>query len=161
ADGSPANPQSEISNPKFTNSLGMEFSRVPKGKSWLGGGGGTPGEKEVEFKDDFYLGVYPVTQAQWVDVMGENPSQFSRTGANKEAVRDIPDADLKRFPVECVSWDDAQAFLAKLNERDKQAGWQYRLPTEAQWEYACRGGPIERDASASHYYFDQPTNELL
>ena len=130
--------------PTFTNSLGMEFVLVPKGKSWLGGGGGKPGDKEVEITHDFYLGKYEVTQEEWEKVMGSNPSHFSRTGGGKDAVKDIADAELKRFPVENVSWDDAQLFLERLNKREKEAGWVYRLPKEAEWEYACRGGPMCR-----------------
>jgi serine/threonine protein kinase/Tol biopolymer transport system component len=62
----------------FTNTLGMEFVRVPKGKSWLGGGGGRPGTREVEFKEDFYLGKFEVTQGEWEVVMdGSRPSFFS------------------------------------------------------------------------------------
>src|SRR4029077_12981917 len=60
----------------FTNSLGMEFVLVPKGKSWLGGGGGKPGDKEVEILEDFYLGEYEVTQEEWEKLTGLNPSQF-------------------------------------------------------------------------------------
>ena len=92
--------------PTFKNSIGMEFVIVPKGKSWLGGGKGKLGDKEVEIPADFYLGKYEVTQEEWEKVMGENPSWFSRTGDGKDAVKDITDADLKRFPVEKVSWDD-------------------------------------------------------
>ena len=66
------------------------------------GGGGKPGEKEVEIAHDFYLGKYEVTQEEWQKVMGNKPSYFSRTGPGKDAVTDIPDSDLKRFPVENV-----------------------------------------------------------
>ncbi len=76
----------------------MEFALVPKGKSWLGGGGGKPGEQEVEIKQDFYLGVYEVTQEEWEKVTGKNPSEFSRNGIKKIVVIEIADADLKRFP---------------------------------------------------------------
>ena len=146
----------------FTNSLGMEFVLVPKGKSWLGGGGGKPGDKEVEIAHDFYLGKYEVTQEEWEKVTGIKPSQFSRTGDGKDAVKDIADAELKRFPVERVSWDDAQSFLELLNRREKEAGWVYRLPKEAEWEYACRGGPLsDKFESAYDFYFDKPTNQLL
>ena len=69
----------------------------------------------------FYLGRYPVTQAQWQAVMGKNPSRF--IGANR--------------PVERVSWQDCQAFLGQLH---RLTGRAFRLPTEAQWEYAARGG---------------------
>jgi formylglycine-generating enzyme required for sulfatase activity len=147
---------------RFKNSLGMEFALVPKGKAWLGGGGGKPGAKEAEITDDFYLGVYEVTQEEWERVMGTNPSHFSRTGGGKDRVQGIPDAELKRFPVDSVSWDDAQTFLAKLNERDKQAGWMYRLPKEAEWEYACRGGPLPNRADYNfNYYLQSPTDALL
>ena len=71
----------------------------------------------------FALGKYPVTQAQWKKVMGNNPSDFSSGG--------------DQCPVENVSWDDAQAFIQKLNQ---QTGHTYRLPSEAEWEYACRAG---------------------
>ncbi|MDR3217987.1 MAG: SUMF1/EgtB/PvdO family nonheme iron enzyme [Dysgonamonadaceae bacterium] len=70
---------------------------------------------------DFYIGKYEVTQAQWKAVMDSNPSYFK--GDN--------------LPVERVSWNDVQAFIRKINT---QTGKNYRLPTEAEWEYACRGG---------------------
>jgi formylglycine-generating enzyme required for sulfatase activity len=64
---------------------------------------------------DFYLGKYEVTQEEWEKVTGGlTPSWFSRTGDGKDAVKDIADAELKRFPVEQVSWDDAQVFLERL-----------------------------------------------
>ena len=75
---------------------------------------------------DFYIGKYEVTQAQWKAVMGSNPSKFK--GDN--------------FPVEQVSWNDVQAFINRLNE---QTGKQYRLPTEAEWEFAARGGSNSRN----------------
>jgi formylglycine-generating enzyme required for sulfatase activity/serine/threonine protein kinase len=146
----------------FTNSLGMEFVLVPKGKSWLGGGGGSAGDKEVVIAHDFYLGKYEVTQEEWKTVTGLTPSSFSRTGGGKDAVKDIADAELNLFPVEHVSWDDAQVFLERLNQREKEAGWVYCLPKAAEWEYACRGGPLsDKSESAYDFYFDKPTNQLL
>lgn len=145
----------------FTNDLGMQFVLVPMGKSWLGGGKNRLGEKEVEIAADFYLGKYEVTQEEWQKVMGENPSWFSRGNEGRDAVINIPDADLKRYPVERVSWDDCQAFVAKLNERVKETGWIYRLPTSPEWQYACRGGPMSNKTdSAFDFYFAQPTNSL-
>ncbi len=76
--------------------------------------------------NDFEMGQYEVTQALWEAVMGENPSWFM---------------DCAQCPVEQVSWDDIQVFLKRLNE---QTGSQYRLPTEAEWEYAARGGQQSR-----------------
>jgi serine/threonine protein kinase/formylglycine-generating enzyme required for sulfatase activity len=150
------------SPPTFKNSLGMEFVIVPKGKSWLGGGKDKLGDQEVEFPADFYLGKYEVTQEEWTQVMGENPSHFSRTGEGKDAVKDIPDADLQRFPVEMVSWDQCQLFVEGLNKLEKQTGWIYRLPTELEWEHACRGGGGRPAPEYEFdYYFGQPTNTLL
>jgi formylglycine-generating enzyme required for sulfatase activity len=147
--------------PTFKNSIGMEFVIVPKGRSWLGGGKDRLGDKEVEIPADFYLGKYEVTQEEWEKVMGENPSFFSRKGTGRDAVKDISDADLKRFPVEVVSWDDCQIFVEKLNKLEKEAGWVYRLPKETEWEYACRGGPMsDKRDSAFHFYFARPTNTL-
>ncbi len=147
--------------PRFKNRLGMEFALVGKGTAWLGGGGDKLGGRKVEIPYDFYLGVYEVTQEEWQAVTGLTPSFFSRQGEGGPAVKDIPDARLKRFPVECVSWDDAQAFLSRLNDQAKESGWLYRLPTEAEWEYACRGGPrADRFDSAFDYYFEKPMRRL-
>jgi serine/threonine protein kinase/formylglycine-generating enzyme required for sulfatase activity len=154
-------PKAPDGPPAFKNSIGMEFVKVPKGTGWLGGGAGKPGDTRAEFKQDFYLGKYKVTQDEWEKVIGTNPSHFSRTGGGRDAVKDISDADLRRFPVEMVSWDDCQEFIRRLNEKAKDSGWVYRLPTEAEWEYACRGGPIPKADSAFDYYFAKPTNALL
>ncbi len=144
--------------PANTNSIGMEFVKVPKGTGWLGGGAGKQGETKVEFKEDFYLGKYEVTQGEWETITGLTPSAFKRGNV---AVNDISDADLKRFPVESVSWDDCQVFIERLNKREKEVGWVYRLPKESEWEYACRGGPVDPRTSAFDFYFAKPTNTLL
>jgi formylglycine-generating enzyme len=82
---------------------------------------------------DFYLSTYPITQMEWAGTMGTNPSAHSNCGIN--------------CPVENVSWNDIQEFLRKLNRR---TGKQYRLPTEAEWEYAARsGGKTEEWAGTS------------
>ena len=80
---------------------------------------------QVMVSQGFWLGQTEVTQGQWAAVMGSNPSSFKGDD----------------LPVESVSWEDAQAFVAKLNQSAAlPAGWKYALPTEAQWEYACRAG---------------------
>jgi formylglycine-generating enzyme required for sulfatase activity len=81
---------------------------------------------QVTLSRGFWLGKCEVTQAQWERVMGSNPSLFE--GSNR--------------PVEQVSWEDVQEFIGKLNQSDAQA--EYRLPTEAEWEYACRAGTTTR-----------------
>jgi formylglycine-generating enzyme required for sulfatase activity len=138
----------------------MRFVKVPKGTFWMGGASDKPPPRQVVIHKDFELAAYTVTQEQWQAVMGNNPSHFSRQGEGKDAVKDVPDADLKRFPVECVSWDDAQAFIKKLNEREKGRGWVYRLPTEGEWEYACRGGATSKEVCSFDFYFARPTNDL-
>jgi sulfatase modifying factor 1 len=90
-------------------------------------------QNQVTLTKGFYLGKYEVTQAQWERVMGNNPS-YSK-GADR--------------PVEQVSWNDAVEFCKKLTEMEKKAGrvpqgMSYQLPTEAQWEYACRAGTTTR-----------------
>jgi formylglycine-generating enzyme required for sulfatase activity len=138
----------------------MKFVKVPRGTFWMGGGSSEPPTKQVEIKEDFELAAYIVTQEQWQAVMGRNPSHFSRHGAGKDKVTDIGDADLKKFPVEQVSWDDVQEFLRKLNEVQKGKGWLYRLPSEAEWEYACRNAATTKEECSFDFYFDKPTNDL-
>lgn len=75
-------------------------------------------------------------------------------------VKDIKDEDLKHFPVESVSWEDCQEFIKKLNEQEKGKGWVYRLPSAAEWEYACRGGATSEEECSYHFYFAKPTNDL-
>jgi len=88
-------------------------------------------QHRVRITEPFYLGKYQITQEQWEAVMGGNPSRFPGP----------------RNPVEQVSWEDCQAFLGKLNERYPSPGAIFRLPTEAEWEYACRAG------SSTHWCF--------
>lgn len=129
------------------NTLGMEFAYIPAGSFMMGSSDteiqqafdnarGNLGEKakrewftpegpqrRVTIGSDIYLGRYEVTQAQWQAVMGTNPSKFS---------------DCAQCPVERVSWNDIQEFINKLNARND--GYSYRLPSEAEWEYAARAG---------------------
>jgi formylglycine-generating enzyme required for sulfatase activity len=147
----------------FTNSLGMEFVRIPAGKSWLGGGGGKPGTREVEFRDDFYLGTTEITQGQWEAVMdGSRPSYFQRGDPRTlELFEGLTDSALSQLPVEAVTWDHAQEFVKGLNEKAGDSGWVYRLPTSDEWEYAARGGPmVDQAESGFDFYLDQPTNTL-
>lgn len=99
--------------------MSMEFCHIPSGTFRMGRLGNF---YRVTLSKGFYLGKYPVTQDQWETVMGNNPSDFKGT----------------KYPVEQVSWDDCQEFVRRLNEMTGQS--KYRLPTEAEWEYACRAG---------------------
>jgi len=95
-----------------------------------------PDEKpqhRVRITKPFYLGKYLVTQEQWQAVMGGNPSQFKGL----------------RKPVDSVSWDDCQKFLDKLNAKFATRPGKFRLPSEAQWEYACRA-----ESTTRHYFGD-------
>jgi formylglycine-generating enzyme required for sulfatase activity len=128
--------QVPISFTVMSGPYGLEFVTIPAGEFLMG----TPDDaahanvpdydftKErpvhlVAISEFFELGEFEVTQGQWMAVMGSNPSYF--TGDNS-------------FPVESVSWNDVQPFIATLNALND--GYQYRLPTEAEWEYACRAG---------------------
>jgi formylglycine-generating enzyme required for sulfatase activity/serine/threonine protein kinase len=88
----------------------------------------------VTITKPFYMGKFPVTQEQYAQITGGNPSWFSKGGGGKAAVAGL---DTRPFPVEQVSWADATAFCAKLAE---WTGRKARLPSEAEWEYACRAG---------------------
>jgi formylglycine-generating enzyme required for sulfatase activity len=120
----------------------MEFVLILPGRFHMGA---PPGEKgrmpneeyrEVEITKPFYLAKYPVTQEQYEALMGANPSAFSAAGNSKDNVSGL---ETRRHPVESVSWEDAKACCAKLNEKDPRRR-PFRLPTEAEWEYACRAG---------------------
>ena len=110
-----------------TNSIGMKFVWIPPGNFVMGspkeekGRGSDEIQHKVTLTKGFYMGVYTVTQEQWKEVMGNNPSRFVE----------------KNLPVDSVSWFGCQEFIKKLREKDKRL---YRLPTEAEWEYACRAG---------------------
>ena len=139
--------------------LGMKFVRLPKGTFYMGWDGAKKGTK-TEIKKEFEIAIHTVTQGQWQFIMGSNPSYFSQDGAGKESVKNIPDDDLKQFPVENVSWDMVQEFIKKLNERERGKGRLYRLLTEAEWEYSCRGGATSEADCSFHFYSDKPTNDL-
>ena len=125
----------------ITNSIGMKLALIPAGEFLMGSPETEEGRRDdegpqhiVRITQPFYLGVYPVTQAEYERVMGTNPSYFSPNGGGKSQVSG---QDTSRFPVEKVSWEDAMEFCRRLSA---QEGGQYSLPTEAQREYACRGG---------------------
>lgn len=113
---------------EVTNSLGMKLMLIPPGEFQMG----SPADEAEHSSDEsqhhvrltqpYYLGKFEVTQAEYEKVMGGNPSRFT--------------GDARR-PVETVSWHDAVEFCRRLSEREQKS---YRLPTEAQWEYACRAG---------------------
>ena len=116
----------------WSNSLGMEFVWVPAGSFLMG----SPREEEgrhsnerphwVRVSEGFSIKTCAVTQGEWETVMGDNPSCFQKCGPC--------------CPVERVSWDDAQQYIRRLNRRESGRGKRYRLPTEAEWEYAARAG---------------------
>ncbi|MBE9143136.1 formylglycine-generating enzyme family protein [Planktothrix mougeotii] len=112
----------------LNGTLSLELVEVPKGTFIMGSPSDEVGHlsseeplRQVKFKKSFYMSRSPITQEQWETVMGYNPSTFK--GQN--------------LPVETVSWKEAQKFC---NELSKQTGREYRLPSEAEWEYACRAG---------------------
>jgi formylglycine-generating enzyme required for sulfatase activity/serine/threonine protein kinase len=117
----------------LVNSIGIELKLIPAGAFTMGQAGSDSDETphEVTLTQPFYIGVYEVTNAQWQRVMGSVPR-------NREDGDDLPVAN--------VSWDDANEFCRRLSAlaEEKQAGRVYRLPTEAEWEYACRAGTTKQ-----------------
>jgi formylglycine-generating enzyme required for sulfatase activity len=115
----------------------MRLKLLPAGNFTMGEGSDA---HQVTLTKPFYLGIYEVTQEEYQRVMGSNPSHFK--GA--------------RNPVAQVSWDDAVEFCRKLSAmpEEKKAGRAYRLPTEAEWEYACRAG------STTEYCFGDNESQL-
>ena len=121
----------------YTNSIGMEFVLIPAGTFLMGDGSDRKKtQHQVTINQSFYLGKYEVTQGQWAAVFGKNPRNF--VGPN--------------YPVTQVSWNDAQIFIRKLNE--KEGHTRYRLPTEAEWEYSARAG------TTTEYSFGNNANLL-
>jgi formylglycine-generating enzyme required for sulfatase activity len=155
-----------------SNSIGMRLVRIPPGKFLMGSPQGEEGrdgneiQHEVENTRGFYLGAFEVTQGQFAAVMGAHPSYHSRDGktlpttkyylANPAGDESAP-SDTRDHAVENVTWDDAVAFCEKLSAlpAEKAAGRVYRLPTEAEWEYACRAG-----ASTAYHYGASPSSCL-
>lgn len=121
------------------NSLGIEFAYVPPGSFRMGLDDGYKWEKPVHLvtiKSGFWMGRTEVTQGQWRQVMGTTPKQ--QRDLDYPSDRPVENGLGDNYPMFYVSWDDAQAFIRKLNE--KNDGFDYSLPTEAEWEYACRAG---------------------
>jgi formylglycine-generating enzyme required for sulfatase activity len=121
----------------LANGIRLEMVSLPAGKFLMGSSESDYEKPQHQVKvNSFAIGKYPITQAQYQAVMGNNPSGFKNNPQN---------------PVEKVSWNDAQAFCQKLSQI---TGKTYRLPTEAEWEYACRAGTTTR------YYFGDDANQL-
>lgn len=137
--GSNSPPRVESDDSLYVNSIGMTFEYVPPGRFQMGSEHGEIDEQPVHgvhITEGFYIGTYEVTQAQWNQLMADNPSYFE--GVN--------------LPVENVNWYQVQAFIDSLNEREETT--LYRLPTEAEWEYATRG---ETD---TRFYFGSTSDSL-
>lgn len=163
----PARPQGPVRGKGvLINSIGMKLVPIPAGEFVMGSPDGEENtgndehpQHRVQITRPIYLGVYEVTQSQYKTVMGVNPSWFSPSGRGKDEVAGL---STNGHPVERVSWLDAVTFCNRLSEREGRKpfyeidgervrvpdwnGRGYRLPTEAEWEYACRGGTHTRYA---------------
>ena len=136
-------PAPSSSQKTYTNSIGMDFVLIPAGSFDMESPSGEDGRAsdespvhKVKIPDSFYMGKYEVTQKQWREVMGDNPSYFKGDD----------------LPVEKVSWNDAQDFIKKLNQKEGEN--EYRLPSEAEWEYAARAG------TTTQYSFGDDVSKL-
>lgn len=142
--------------PTLPNSVGMHLVSIPAGRFVMGSPADEPGRRERETQREvelaaFYLSQCEVTQTQYANVVGTNPSAFAKTGSRATQVAGVETDD---FPVESVTWAQANEFCERLSAlpEERQAGRRYRLPTEAEWEYACRAGttgPFAFGADAS------------
>jgi outer membrane protein assembly factor BamB len=130
--------QSPAGQDVIVNSIGMKLTRIPAGEFQMGSADSDPGARDdeqpqhrVRITKSFYIGVFEVTQAEYEAVMGNNPSSFSKV-----------DAASPQRPVDDVTWYEAVEFCRRLTAQaaENRAGRIYRLPTEAEWEYACRAG---------------------
>jgi formylglycine-generating enzyme required for sulfatase activity len=138
------------------NSIGMKLVRIPAGTFTMGSPPSEPGHEDgeeqhrVTLTRGCWLGACEVTQGQFAKVMRYNPSHFSKDGTGGPGAwyekhtlpaggKDTVPADTSAFPVENVSWDEANAFCKRLGALAAERGRKYRLPTEAEWEHACRG----------------------
>ncbi len=125
-------PASAQQQKSITNSIGMKLVLIHAGSFTMGSPESEPGRQtneslhKVTISKSYYLGAYEVTQGEYAKVMGKTPSFFKGN----------------QLPVELVNWDDAVSFCKQLSELpdEKGAGRVYRLPAEAEWEYACRAG---------------------
>jgi formylglycine-generating enzyme required for sulfatase activity len=137
----------------FTNKLGMRFVLIPAGSFIMGSPESEEGRQwneiqhKVTISKSFYMGETEVTQGQWEKLVGFNPSSFSDMGKN--------------YPVDSISWNQCIEFIRVLNEWEKTD--RYRLPTEAEWEYACRAESITAFAEGSSITFacNKPEPALL
>jgi formylglycine-generating enzyme required for sulfatase activity len=152
--------------------VNLKLVRIPaRGKSfWMGSPekederDGDEVQHEVTFQRDFYLAVYETTQEQYQTLTQHNPSAYCKGG---KLEKDVEGLDTKTFPVERVSWEQARAFCDKLTAhyaaiRARKASLlelTFRLPTEAEWEYACRGGASNK-ASFPFHFKDGPIASL-
>ena len=131
----------------ITNSIGMELVLIPAGTFQMGSNE-SDDEKpihSVTISESFYMGKYEVTQKQWVEIMGSNPSSSSYgLGDN--------------YPVNQVSWNDIQTFVTKLNEKEGEN--KYRLPTEAEWEFCAQAGTAA-NGEGPRWHFGNDESQLV
>ncbi len=130
----------------ITNSLGMTLAPIPAGRFLMGSMEEDADTDEkpphsVEISESFFMGTLEVTRDEYESVTGERPSTCNVQGEGAQ--------DIKRFPVETVSWEDAVEFCRRLSDmpEEKRSGRVYRLPSEAEWEYVCRAGTTTRFSS--------------
>jgi uncharacterized protein (TIGR02996 family) len=133
--------------PDVVNTIGMGLVLIPPGRFLMGSPFSEPYHSpdegpvhDVTLTRAFYLGRFPVTQREYREVTGMRPSHFAPDGPLP--YYRLTEVDTSRFPVDSVDHDDAEAFCERLSAMpaERRAGRKYRLPTEAEWEYACRAG---------------------
>lgn len=148
----------------YTNEYKMDFVLIHAGvvkeywrDQWLN-------TREFTIPQPFYIGTHEVTLKQWRDVVGKSSvvSKFSPEGPKADFMKKLPDSVVDQYPVNGITWDEAQVFVYSLNRKSLNKNWHYRLPLAGEWQAACQGGTQNAIHDLDYQFFlkDGPSKTL-